>query len=437
MRQFRRIFLFTAGWLVTLTIVAQTTFNSPFSILGLGDLAGNQFARNSAMGGLSVSTRHPWFIDFANPASYTVRDTLSLVFDFGLNARYNVFENTTASDNTMDFNFHHFAFSFPIAKNVGMAFGILPFTQTNYILNEKIVEGDAGYDPNLGGLAYLFRGEGGTNQFFVGAGMKFFDHLSLGINVKYIFGEIKRIHSLTYLDNPNAFNTKIEDRILVSDFTFDAGLQYHKKWGKENTLTLGLTAGNNKNIRFSEERLEFGVLASSNGSVYNDTISFNRLYNEKMFIPYYLGGGLSINLGQKVRAGLEYYQQDWSRSQIPFSHDSLTTSRVIRFGTEFIPNPRELRKYWKLVQYRAGIHYGNSYVLVNQQPVTDFGISFGVGLPILGGNIQGFRKWSIFSITFGTGWRGSVDKNFMREQYNFVNFGLSFNDVWFIKRKYL
>lgn len=417
-------------------MMAQTTFNSPFSILGLGDLAGNQFARNSAMGGLSIATRHPWYIDVSNPASYTTRDTLSLIFDFGINGRYNMFENASSMDETIDLNFHHFAFGFPVAKNVGMAFGIQPYTETNYILNENIGEGDPGYDPDMGSLSYLFRGEGGTHKFFVGTGVEFFNRLSVGVNLNYIFGEIKRIHSLSFLDNPNAFNTKIEDRIIVSDISFDAGLQYHQQWGEAHSATLGIVAGNNKNIRFNNEHLEYGVYTSSNGGTFNDTITFNRAYNEKMFIPLYLGGGATFELGEKFRGGFEYMQQNWSRAQIPFSNDSLTTSRVFRVGAEFIPNPRELRKYFKKVQYRAGLHYGNSYILVNQKPVTDFGISFGVGLPVLGGNIQGIRKWSFFSITVGTGWRGSVENNFMKEQYNFINFGLSFNDVWFIKRKY-
>ena len=422
--------------MVALTLTAQPTFNSPFSILGLGDIAGNHFARNSAMGGLSIATRHPWYIDVSNPASYTARDTLSLIFDFGLNGRYNLFENSIATDNTIDLNFHHFAFSFPVSRNIGMAFGIMPFTETNYILDEKISEGDPGYDPDLGSLTYLFKGEGGTHQFFIGTGMEFFDHLSVGVNLKYIFGEIKRVHSITYLDNPNAFNTKIEDRIIVSDFTFNAGVQYNFRWGEANAFTLGLVGGNNKNIRFSQEHLEYGVYTTSGGSTFNDTIAFDRLYNEKMFIPFYFGGGATVELGERFRGGFEYSQQDWTKSEIPFSRDSLTTTRVLRIGAEFIPNPREKRRYLKKIQYRAGLHYGNSYVLVNRQPVTDFGISFGVGLPILGGNIQGIRKWSFFSITVGTGWRGSVERNFMKEQYNFINFGLSFNDVWFIKRKY-
>ena len=436
MKNFKRIFFQAFIWFWAISAGGQTTLNSPFSILGLGDLSANNYARNSAMGGLSIATRHPWYVDVNNPASYTVRDTLSLIFDFGLNGRYNFLENRSTTDKTLDLNFHHFTFAFPVARNLGVAFGIRPFTETNYVLNETIGEGDPGYDPNLGSLTYLFRGEGGTHKFFVGTGIELFDHLSLGINANYVFGEIKRLHTVSYLDNPNAFNTKIEDRIIVSDILFDLGLQYHQSLGKTGAMTVGLVAGNNKHLRYSNEHLEYGVFLSSNGSSYNDTISFDQLYNQKMFIPYYLGGGINFELGEKFRGGVEYMLQDWKKANIPFSKDTLTTSGMFRAGVEFIPNPRELRRYFKKVQYRAGMHYGNSYILANGEPVNDFGISFGVGLPVLGGNIQGMRKWSFFSITFGTGWRGSVKTNFMKEQYNFINFGLSFNDVWFIKRKY-
>jgi len=416
-------------FLVSLGGFSQTSFNSPFSIKGLGDMAGNGFPRNSAMGGVGYGLRNSNYIDYSNPASYTARDSLSFIYDFGLQGKGSFFSNSDFSIKTYNLNLNHLAFSFPITSNVGFAFGILPYSYTGYVMNETVLQNDANYNPQLGQLGYMYRGDGGINRFFIGSAVKLFDHLSVGANFNYLFGEIKKTHTLTFSDNPNAFNIKIEDRIIVSDFNYDLGLQYVVRFGKEKKLVLGLTGGNNKRINYSEERLDYGVLILSNGTTHNDTLSYTKIYNENMLLPYHLGAGISISNGEKWSVAIDYYQQNWSKANIPFSRDSLTTTRFIRGGFQIVPNPRDFRRYWKIIAYRFGGHYGNSYFTINNNPVKDFGISFGVGLPII-------MNRSTFNVSVETGWRGSVEKNYLLERYNVINFGLSFYDFWFIKRKY-
>ena len=66
---------------------------------------------------------------------------------------------------------------------------------------------------------------------------------------------------------------------------------------------------------------------------------------------------------------------------------------------------------------------------INNQSIDEFGISFGVGLPI-------GRLFENANIGFEFGQRGTTNANLVEE--NFVNFqiSLSLNDRWFVKRKY-
>jgi len=57
---------------------------SPYSRYGLGDLDHYSFGRSAAMGGASLGSRHSLQINSANPASYTANDSLSFLFDFGI-----------------------------------------------------------------------------------------------------------------------------------------------------------------------------------------------------------------------------------------------------------------------------------------------------------------------------------------------------------------
>ena len=67
--------------------------------------------------------------------------------------------------------------------------------------------------------------------------------------------------------------------------------------------------------------------------------------------------------------------------------------------------------------------------VINNQSIKEFGISFGLGIPVS-------RLFSSMNTVIEIGKRGTTDQNLVKE--NFVNFqlSLSLNDRWFIKRKY-
>ena len=67
-------------------------------------------------------------------------------------------------------------------------------------------------------------------------------------------------------------------------------------------------------------------------------------------------------------------------------------------------------------------------MIVNNQAINDFGITFGLGLP-LGNN------FSNVNLGFELGRRGTTNAGLVEEDYFRINVGLSLNDKWFRKRK--
>jgi hypothetical protein len=65
---------------------------------------------------------------------------------------------------------------------------------------------------------------------------------------------------------------------------------------------------------------------------------------------------------------------------------------------------------------------------MNNIPLTETGISFGVGLPL--------GSLSNANIGIEISRRGEKDPNLIQETYVAMQIGLSLNDIWFIKRKY-
>ena len=97
-------------------------------------------------------------------------------------------------------------------------------------------------------------------------------------------------------------------------------------------------------------------------------------------------------------------------------------------GGFYIPNYASFSNYWSRVVYRFGFRSEQMSVIMNNIPLTETGISFGVGLPL--------GSLSNANIGIEISRRGEKDPNLIQETYVAMQIGLSLNDIWFIKRKY-
>ena len=113
--------------------------------------------------------------------------------------------------------------------------------------------------------------------------------------------------------------------------------------------------------------------------------------------------------------------------------DSFTYEDASTFalGGFYIPDYTAFNKYLKRITYRAGVRFSNTGMVINDTSVDDFGITFGVGLP-LGANGGSFSN---LNLGFEYGTRGTTDFMLIEENYFKINVGLSLNDRWFQKRK--
>jgi hypothetical protein len=76
-----------------------------------------------------------------------------------------------------------------------------------------------------------------------------------------------------------------------------------------------------------------------------------------------------------------------------------------------------------------GGHYQNSYLKIEDEQLKDYGISFGVGLPLR-------NRKSSFNLAIEAGRRGTLENSMIRENYMFLSFSVTLHDFWFMKRKF-
>ncbi|HAH24771.1 MAG TPA: hypothetical protein DCL77_13630 [Prolixibacteraceae bacterium] len=391
--------------------------SSPYSRFGLGDLNPYGYGRSAAMGGAILGSRHAVQINSANPASYTANDSLSFIFDFGIDGTFSNYKSDNASRRTNDINFRYFSLSFPVTKWMGAGFGLQPFSDMGYDVGFSTIDSISG----IGNTTQHYFGAGSTSKAYFGASIRPFKGLSIGANLNYIFGRLSKNTVFQFADAASFSYSKTEG-IRLRDFTLTYGLQYDMQLKKNRYLTLGVTF---------ERQSDFTILYQSLALVGGtDTILGSSEAKQIMKMPSTYGVGLSYNQVNKLEINADYYHAGWSKSSFPGKINEMVTDQD-RFsaGFEYIPDAASIRSYVKRVKYRAGAHYENSYLMLNNQQINETGVSFGLGLPLP-------KSKSTANFAIEVGKRGTTKYDLVKNNYAKVSLYLNFYDYWFIKRKF-
>ncbi len=408
------------------TANGQKLINSPYSRFNIGTLEPAGSFRSQAMGGISTSMRGNSSIYFSNPASYSSFDTISFIFDFGIDYSKNILSNGSSRYSSDDMNFDHLMMGFPLAKGWGFAFGFVPMSNGYYKMNETLLKTDPGYDPLIGEYSINHNGDGGFNQLFVGSGIKLNKNFSAGVNMTFLFGQISRSNYFDFADFFNVFNNSSSEKLQINGVNFDYGIQYTTTLKNNYFLNAGLSLSSGKHYNANYERLAMSYTAY--GTI--DTVSYVSDDLTSAFIPGTLRMGISYGKKDKFTAGFDFVTTKWSKSKIPGSEGYAADTRSFLFGAEYIPDKFSNYSFLKRLEYRIGGHIEDNYLIINGEQVKEMGASCGIGLPMR-------RSLNMTNVFFDyTRKNGSSLNNLHTENYYTIGISLNFYDYWFMKRKY-
>lgn len=419
-----RVSLFIAGLLfIPAILFAQFNNNtsSPYSRYGLGDLQSYGFGRSAAMGGASLASRYKLQINSANPASYTAIDSLNFLFEFGMEGKFSKFETEISNATANNVNFNYFAMSFRISNRVAASMGLQPFSDVGYQVQV--------YDEldNVGAYLTNYYGTGTISKAFLGVAVEPIKNVSIGANLNYMFGQLNRNSELSFAGS-DFYSIQRYSELRMRDFAFDFGIQATLPLKDKKEITIAAVFANQP--EFTDFANDIIIKNMSYGGAYDvDTLFFREEEKGKIKFPYTFGGGLSFRKKDVYEINVDYYHQNWSKSTF-FGQESefLTDLNKFALGAEWIPDRFSIRSVLNRIAYRAGIKYEQSYHAFNGQQVNDFGISFGIGVPM-------YRSASTMNIGAEFGRRGTTDYGLVLENYAKVNFSLSLHDLWFIQRR--
>jgi hypothetical protein len=412
-------------WVVACTVLSVQAWaqvaNSPFTKFGIGENYSDALTNTQGMAGVGVSQPQYWYVNNQNPALlvYNVMST----FQVGMLVESQNIKSSAASEKNIGGNLNYIATAFPIKpRRWTTSAGLMPYTSMNYrVQYQKNIEGSSATSTGTE------EGTGGLTQLYWSNGVKIYKDLNLGLKITYLFGNIDKIYKLQPNSNSGSVNliSASEDKTVVKDFTFNVGASYSRdSLLGPYRLSLGAVYGFKSNANATLYN------KVSNLSVSGDTITATNLsrHSGSLNLPSSITLGVSISKGTKWTLGTEFNYQNWSSfSDVNDINQNLTETWKLGLGGEFTPDQMAADGFFKRITYRLGVSTEKSPYLVNNKQVTDSGINFGFSFP---------TGRSSIDLAFKVGKRGNRTENILEQNYFKVYFGITFNDQWFIRRKF-
>ncbi len=438
--------IFCTALLATISVLshAQNGINSPYSRYGFGMQAERSMGFNKGMGGVAMGFRDGQIINVANPASYSAVDSLTALFDLGMSLYNGNYKMGDLQMNAKNSSFDYAAFHFRATNGIGVALGILPYTNINYNFasSENKIEGTDNTS------SYTFTGDGGLHQVFLGAGFQLTKNLSLGFNASYLYGSYSHTTN-NVLTGTNVNNVKRTYSSDISTYMIDLGAQYTFNIDKDDRLTFGANYSFGHDIDDAAVR-ETSIYNSSTGAGVSPTVE---TINDAFQLPHSIAAGLTYTHGTKWNIGADFELQKWSDVRFPLNSNNeqyvahtgvLNDKWKVALGASYTPNAFSTGSYLKRITYKFGGFYSKSYANAdNTGSLSDkpyeFGVSAGVSLPIS-------NQWTWYNvpkINISIQWvhanvpymNPGMLKNQLTENYLKLCVGLTFSERWFFKWK--
>lgn len=444
MKTISRISLIILIFIISNPCKSQNGVNSPYSRYGFGMMTDRSLGFNKAMGGVSQGFRAGQEINVMNPASYSAVDSLTALIDFGMSLSNGNYKMGNIQKNVRNTSIDYFAFQFRAFRNVGVSFGILPYTNINYNFSSS--------SENISGTenltsSYKFSGNGGLHQVYLGVGWKMFNSpLSIGMNASYIYGDYSHTATSTFNES-SAYSIVRGYSADISTWKLDGGFQYEFNFNNANSLILGATASLGHTIKNRAIRNTETINSSAEvQGITSDTI------RNAFELPYSIDFGLAYRKGNQWRLGADFGIEKWSKCKFPvqnptsgqYTSQNGSLNDRIHFGVGYDITPNfQSSKLLQRMTYKFGGFYSQTYAksdltnTINDKPY-EYGLTAGVSIPILKRSLLYNNpklniaiQWVHSNIPYIN--TSNIKTNHLVENYFKLSIGLTFSELWFYK----
>lgn len=404
---------------------ATTSFsqdNSPYSRFALGNLRPTENVAFKGMAGVCLADDNPLIANPSNPASYAGLKMTS--YQVAVDASLLTIKNTQTSYRTGGATLTYVNIGMPISKKTGMSFGLTPQTRSKYSLSEIK---DLGFTT----ATNSYYGGGGLQRIYAGIGHKI-GWFSGGLNLGYTFGNLVNTTESSFTDSTRLLSNNITGRTTYSGLFWQAGVGFTYELKKQRSIKAGISYSGSQSLRANNETYWQSFIGNVNDPTYVAKIDSNSNVKGTAKLPAILGMGVQFRAGDHWQIGFDVLQSAWSTFTRYNNPDSTGDYLSLRLGAAITPDVNSVTNYWKKMTYRAGIYTGKDIFQFGSQTIATTGFTVGVGYPVRRTNLSIGQ----INASFDVGQRGTTANGLLSERYSRFSVGFTFNDKWFIKRRY-
>ena len=414
MKILRYFLLSVVAFTCSMVASAQANTTSPYSMFGYGILNDYASSAQRAMGGVGYAMNGGRQINTMNPASYSAIDSLTFLWDAGIDASILNSKENDKNVTTIGGGLDYITLQFPLSKKMGASIGLLPYSSVGYEVASDIEHGS---EARAGG--------GGLNILYAGAAYSPFKGFSLGVNVGYLFG-ININDNYVYAGSST---TLFERVIQVRSWDLKVGALYSFNLDKKNKVSIGATYTPKKSLQGNT----WGAYYDMTLDTRIDTIGFQSL-NGNNYTPMGIGAGLSYEFDKRFMAEVDFTYQKWADA--PFAKvegfdnndGKLTFDNRWKAAAGFQYTPDQRGNYFKRINYRLGGYFCHDYVNIAGNNVREMGVTCGLGLPAPGSK-------TVVNVGFEYKRRVSSPVKYITEDYLNITLSVNFNQMWFWQNK--
>ncbi|WP_205504275.1 hypothetical protein [Rufibacter psychrotolerans] len=443
-KPFRALLLISGLAIGSQQVQAQQLSNSPYSRFGVGDIVhGTGSIRNAGMGQAGVASPNGALINDQNPALLYYNNLVTFEAAVATELKRLSDRNTSQVDGTA--NLGYLSLSIPLSRRWTTAIGLKPYSRVNY--NTVVSTSVAGAE-NTVTAHTQYTGTGGLNEVFFGHGLRIANGLTAGVSGSYLFGTIDRQGSTILVDTQDETSalqkTLIHSTSRYSGLMFKGGLHYRKKLGEKANLGVGAsytakaTIDADRQVAQERRYLDESLISS----LLSDSLEGHTTLPQmiQMGLSYDNNRNWSVAADYSIIKGSDFRGFSLGKEQ---GRQELGDGYRVGVGTEFTPDAGSVSSYFKRVAYRFGAYLGNTQInavaagsnAVAGHDLQDLGLSWGFTFPLGRGVRPPDYTQALLNTSFTVGQLKGQDTG-LKEQYFRVSVGVTFNNRWFIKRKF-
>lgn len=382
--------------------------NNPYSVYGIGDIQHRVYNFNSGMGYTGLALKTSLLGAGNNPASISGIEKRVFMLDIsaaGRSVNYVGNPITTENSTNRDFTIEAASLSSYINSFWASGIGIRQFSSVNYkFQNAKSIEGTK----DMYSLDYS--GDGGLNNFYWNNAFSIGKHLSLGVTTSFIAGPINQTEKL-WLSSADSIESTRRD--YYANARAEYGFIYAGKLSKNWSASIGGRFSDKTKMNYDRH---LTVTENATTLVNDKFIKYSNFS-----LPRSFGAGVAVSNQKGMTIAADYSFDNWSSLNVVHSGWKLINSNRVSAGVEFSSFNKSWNKMVQTKSYQLGGFLNNSYLMVNNHQVTEWGVTAGMtrllrsGLKI-GTSLEG-------------GVRGTTQADLIKENYLQLNVSFSLRDV--------